>query len=282
MTPYTTGAVASKDGATIGYRQLGAGPGLVLVHGGMNAAQNLMRLATLLADTFTVYMPDRRGRGVSDPHGDGYGIEKECEDLEALLAKTDAHCVFGHSAGAIVSLKTALKWPAIERLAVYEPPLSTNGSTPTDWIIPFDRQVAAGKVSAALVTALKGGQMSSALMNAMPSALLGPLLSVFTRGNDRNLPPGDVPIRDLIPTMHFDVQLVREMENTTTSFAAVKAKVLLLGGSNSASYLRDALDRLAAALPQAERVELPRSDHIAPDNNGRPELVAAALRRFFV
>jgi pimeloyl-ACP methyl ester carboxylesterase len=282
MTSYTTDVVASKDGATIGYRQLGAGPGLVLVHGGMNAAQNLMRLATLLADTFTVYIPDRRGRGRSSPHGDGYGIKKECEDLEALLAKTDAHRVFGHSSGAIVSLKTALTRPTIEKLAVYEPPLSTNGSTPTDWIASFDQQVAAGKLTAALVTALKGGQMSSPLMNAIPSALLTPLLSVFATSNDRNLPSGDLPIRALIPTMHFDVQLVRETENTTESFAAIKAKVLLLGGSNSATYLRDALDRLAAALPDAERIELPRSDHIAPDNNGQPELVAAELRRFLL
>jgi pimeloyl-ACP methyl ester carboxylesterase len=53
---------------------LGRGPGVVLVHGGMQAAQNFTKLATVLADTFTVYVPDRRGRGLSGPFGDRYGL----------------------------------------------------------------------------------------------------------------------------------------------------------------------------------------------------------------
>lgn len=32
-SPYTTDFVTSKDGTTIGYRQMGRGPGLVLVRG---------------------------------------------------------------------------------------------------------------------------------------------------------------------------------------------------------------------------------------------------------
>ena len=42
---YSTGSVTSADGTRIGYRQVGRGPGLVLVHGGGQAAQNLMQLA---------------------------------------------------------------------------------------------------------------------------------------------------------------------------------------------------------------------------------------------
>jgi pimeloyl-ACP methyl ester carboxylesterase len=60
--PYTKGSVTSKDGTVIGYRQLGSGPGLILVHGGMAASQHFMKLASSLADVFTVYIPDRRGR----------------------------------------------------------------------------------------------------------------------------------------------------------------------------------------------------------------------------
>ncbi|MGD0966538.1 MAG: hypothetical protein ABSA57_21950 [Candidatus Acidiferrales bacterium] len=41
---YNTGSVTSKDGTIIGYRQLGLGPGLILVHGGMQTSQNLMKL----------------------------------------------------------------------------------------------------------------------------------------------------------------------------------------------------------------------------------------------
>ena len=40
--PYETGVVFSADGTPIGYRRLGAGPGLILLSGGYLAAQHYM------------------------------------------------------------------------------------------------------------------------------------------------------------------------------------------------------------------------------------------------
>jgi pimeloyl-ACP methyl ester carboxylesterase len=71
---YTTDSVTSKDGTKIGYRQMGSGPGIILLHGGVNASQHLMKLGTSLLDEFTVYIPDRRGRGLSGPISDKYSI----------------------------------------------------------------------------------------------------------------------------------------------------------------------------------------------------------------
>ena len=84
---YSTSFVTSKDGTTIGYRQMGAGPGIILLHGGASASQSYMRLGTALSDVFTVYIPDRRGRGLSGPFGDSYGIQKEVEDVDAIIKK---------------------------------------------------------------------------------------------------------------------------------------------------------------------------------------------------
>jgi pimeloyl-ACP methyl ester carboxylesterase len=70
---YTIGSVTSKDGTTIGYRQLGSGPGITLLHGAEGASQHVMKLGFALSDAFTVYIPDRRGRGLSGPFGDNYG-----------------------------------------------------------------------------------------------------------------------------------------------------------------------------------------------------------------
>ena len=89
------GSVISKDGTTIGYRQLGAGPGLVVLHGAMESAQSHLQLAEALADKYTVYLPDRRGRGLSGPYGTGSVVGEAVEDLDALLAKAGAHYVFG-------------------------------------------------------------------------------------------------------------------------------------------------------------------------------------------
>src|SRR5215469_7975959 len=106
--PYTIGYVTSRDGTTIGYRQLGHGPGVVLLHGAMESAQSHMQLAMALANTFTVYVPDRRGRGLSGPFGSHYGMQREIEDLDALLAKSGAHNVFGVSAGGLICLEATL------------------------------------------------------------------------------------------------------------------------------------------------------------------------------
>ncbi len=57
--------------------------------------------------------------------------------------------------------------------------------------------------------------------------------------------------------------------------------MLLPGGAKSARNLTGALDTLAAVLPHAHRVTLPRTGHTAAGNSGKPELVAAQLRAFF-
>src|SRR5438105_7268486 len=90
-----TGSVVSRDGTTIGYRELGRGPGLVVLHGAMESSQSHLQLAQALADGFTVYLPDRRGRGMSGPYGKGHAVKNDVEDMEALLTKTAAHYVFG-------------------------------------------------------------------------------------------------------------------------------------------------------------------------------------------
>ncbi len=70
MARFTNGLVISRDGTVIGYRQMGRGPGPLLVHGGLNAGQHLMQLAEQLADALTLYVPDRRGRGLSRYSGE--------------------------------------------------------------------------------------------------------------------------------------------------------------------------------------------------------------------
>lgn len=39
---YIKGSVISKDGTVIGYWQIGRGPGIILLHGGINASQHLI------------------------------------------------------------------------------------------------------------------------------------------------------------------------------------------------------------------------------------------------
>ena len=50
----TTGLVVSAAGTRIGYQQLGRGPSVILLHGGMNASQHMLKLGRALADAYTV------------------------------------------------------------------------------------------------------------------------------------------------------------------------------------------------------------------------------------
>src|ERR1044071_1725852 len=63
----------SRDGARIGWQQLGRGPALVVNHGGARAAKHYRELARCLASRFTVVLMDRRGRGAGGPAGPGVG-----------------------------------------------------------------------------------------------------------------------------------------------------------------------------------------------------------------
>ncbi len=277
-----TGSLTSKDGTTIGYRQLGHGPGLVLLHGIMESAQSHTQLAEELAGDFTVYLPDRRGRGLSGLQGAHYCIRKEVEDLDALLDKTEATRVFGVSAGAVICLQAALTLTAIEKAAIFEPPLLINGSVSTAFLTRFDEEMAEGKVASALVTAMKGSQMGPPVLNLVPRALLELLTKMMTAVEDKKAKPGDVTMSMLASTLHDDFSV--ETAGALESFNAIGAETLLLGGSKSPAYFRVALDALEHVLPNARRIEFTGLNHGASGNTnrgGKPERVAQELRAFF-
>src|SRR5215471_18062569 len=123
MDPFDTRTVASKDGTIIGYRRYGRGPGVVLLQGALGYAAQYAELASALADEFTLFVPDRRGRATSPkPYEKSYVIDRDIEDLEALLAASGATRVFGLSSGAIIALTAAAKASSpIRRLAAFEP-----------------------------------------------------------------------------------------------------------------------------------------------------------------
>ncbi len=284
---YTTGFVTARDGGVIGYRQLGRGPGIVMLHGAMESAGSHMQLAEALADAFTVYLPDRRGRGLSGPYSQNYSMQTEVDDLDALLTQTGAHDVFGVSAGGLICLRAALTLPAIRKVALYEPALIVNHSISTAFLARYDREMAQGKVAAALVTAMKGAQMGPPVFNAIPRWLLESLSSSAMASEDKKASSDDITMRKLAPTLHYDFQIVAEMDGTLEDYRAVQAEALLLGGDKSPKYLKAALDALEQVLPHVKRIEFPGLDHggssdlSATNRTGKPQVVAQELRRFF-
>jgi pimeloyl-ACP methyl ester carboxylesterase len=80
-----------------------------------------VKLAPELAEHFTVFTYDRRGRGDSGENSP-YSVDREVEDLDALIKEAGGSaCVFGHSSGAVLALNAAARGLAIHRLALRSP-----------------------------------------------------------------------------------------------------------------------------------------------------------------
>ncbi len=282
---YRTESLISKDGTTISYRQIGHGPGLVLLHGGMSSAHNHMEMAEALSDAYTIYVPDRRGRCDSGPTGVEYCMQKEVEDLEALLTRTGAHYTFGVSSGALILLQALLSHSCIQKAAIFEPPIFSDASVPATVLARLDDEMEQGNIAAALITAMKGAKMGPAALRLLPRTLLEILVKLVMKGEDKRTQSDYVPVSSLAATLHYDSQLAVEMSGDVERFRAVQAEVLLLGGSKSPAFLKAALDALERVIPQVRRIEFRGLDHAASwnsDRGGKPEPVVGALRQFFL
>lgn len=278
---FTTASVTSRDGTRIGYRQIGEGPGAVIVHGGVQSSYDYAELGEALSDQFTVYIPDRRGRGLSGPVGENYGIEKEREDITALVEETDARYSFGLSSGAVIALEAAKNSPDIERVAAYEPPLFTERINPIDWGERFEQEIAQGKLGRAFITLFDEAVGLPRPLRLVPRFLLAPLVGGTLKMYDRLGRTERIPITELLPTQVNDIRMIRSARPTPEGYSDLSAEVLLLGGSKSPQFLRTILDELEAALPHATRIEFDGIGHSGPSNLGEPERIAQKLRHFF-
>lgn len=280
----TIETVTSRDGTTIGYRRFGRGPGLVLIHGSMSSGAHHEELARLLADAFTVIVPDRRGRGLSGPDGASDPLTAGLEDVAALLEATGATNVWGLSSGADLALHAARTMPAITKLALYEPAILPDRSKAARILATFDTEMARDRIGDAMVTAMRGAEMGPGWMRALPKALLARMVAAGM-AQEAKKPAGPYPtMRELAPTLHADFSIVTASSGRLDDWRSIRADVLLMGGSKSPAFLKRALADLARVLPNVRRVELQGLDHAASwdrDVRGNPGPVAVELRRFF-
>ncbi len=111
------------------YQKLGAqGSVVVMLHGLLvgNMAGWYFGAAGDLAHDHQVYMYDLRGHGLSEQSPTGYDLETMVCDLGAFLDNIQESRVtlVGHSYGALIALKYALKNPErVDRLVVIEAPI---------------------------------------------------------------------------------------------------------------------------------------------------------------
>jgi len=282
MTPPRREAtvVTSNDGVRIECSTQGDGPGLVLVHGGMQTARSFDVLASALVCSYRVVRYDRRGRGRnaaggSDDGGDRF--TRDTNDLVAVVDATEARYVFGLSSGAILTMGAALASSRVEKIVLYEPPLAMGGVDPGDFSEAFLAALARDRLGAAMATIIKGTGDREPLTH-VPRFVLSLLFGRAIR-NGVMAPIGE-SLRDLLLTMPADIAVQRQGSKTLAPLSRLSTPTLLLGGDRSNPKLNHVLDCIEHELPNVRRTTIHGSGHLAADNEGKPEDVARAIDAF--
>lgn len=115
-----------EEGTRIAFEKSGSGPAIIIVSGALSdrSLQSDNRFSAQLAEHFTVYAYDWRGRGESTDRLP-YAVEREIEDIAALITHAGGQAsLYGVSSGAALALHAAARLgpSKVPRLAVYEPP----------------------------------------------------------------------------------------------------------------------------------------------------------------
>jgi len=239
----------SKDGTPIAYERLGEGPPLLMVHGSTVDRTRWGGIVTRLAERFSLYLVDRRGRGRS---GDGpsYHIEREFEDVAAVVEAIPSPAfVLAHSYGAICSLEAMRLCPRIAKAVLYEPPLPVPGRSLfilEDLGRRLDRLLAkgdrAGVVEAFLREVIHMGEPELARM--------------------RNSTGWQVRLA-VAHTLPREVATAYAYQFRPETFAEVRAATLFLVGGRSPVYMQEATRMASAALVGSRIVSLPGQGHAA-------------------
>jgi pimeloyl-ACP methyl ester carboxylesterase len=103
----------------------GDGPPLLIIPGASGRSAMFGPLADALAGRYTVLLYDRRGHGKSGPD-DEFSVARHAADASSIIADSGLGpaAILGLSAGAIIGLDLAARFPAaVSVLVAHEPPL---------------------------------------------------------------------------------------------------------------------------------------------------------------
>ena len=248
--------VTSKDGTTIAFDQSGKGPAIILVVGAFNDRATGVPLARFLERHFTVLNYDRRGRGESGDTGP-YAIEREIEDLDALIAHAGGSaCVFGYSSGAILTLRAAAHGLAISQIALYEPPLTG---------------AKAGQLAPQLTELIGSGRRGDAV-ELFQTEAVGIPAAVVAQMRHAPFRPG---LEKVAHTLVYESLILRSLPPGL--IASIRVPTLVIDGEESPAVMRHAAQSLAEALPGGRYGTLKRQGHDIV-----PAVVGPVLEVFFL
>ena len=260
--------VTSKDGTIIAFDQSGKGPALILVGGmfeqrAMDSETAKLVALPLLAEHFTVFHYDRRGRGDSTDTLP-FAVEREIEDTEALINEAGGSAfLFGISSGAALAMEAAIKLGnKVRKLAMYEAPYNDDETARQAWR-EFRTQL-----KATLAEDRRGDAVGLFMMLlGMPAEQLDEM---------RQYPMWPM-WEEIAPTIAYDATVLGEDASIPTVRAArVAMPALVMDGELSYPFMHITATALANAMPQAWHRTLEGQTHEVA-----AEALAPVLVEFF-
>ena len=258
-------SVTSKDGTPIALWKTGRGPSLLVVHGTGADHSAWDRVVPLLADSFTIYGMDRRGRGAS---GDApeYALEREFEDVVAAVeALPGPVYLYGHSSGGCCAVEAAVRSQRIDRLVLYEggPKPAGLRLSPDDFIARLEQLIETGQREEALevfmLNAAGVAREELDVLRSHPSWL------------------GRLSAADTIPR---ELRAINEYSADPELVRTINVPVLLVLGEKTEPRRREMFERLAQLFRNAQIAVLPGQRHAA--HQTAPNVLAQSLRDFLL
>jgi pimeloyl-ACP methyl ester carboxylesterase len=262
-----TDTTTSQDGTRIAFERVGSGPPVVLVDGALCYRDfgPSRPLAAELAERFTVFTYDRRGRGES---GDTppYAVEREVEDIDALIREAGGSArLYGVSSGGVLALDAAARGLAIEKLAVYEAPFIVDDSRPPlsrDYVPRLEELVAADRRGDAVKLFMR--------QVGIPAIMIA--VSRFM--------PAWSKLEAVAHTLAYDAATMGDTQAgkplPVGRWAAVTIPTLVVVGGKSPGWMQRGMRELADLLPHARRRTLDGQTHMV-----KPKALAPVLDEFF-
>lgn len=240
----TAQGFVENDGACIWHAVYGAGPPVILLHGGLGNAGNWgYQVPVLVAAGRTVIVIDSRGHGRSTRDAGPLGYGRMAGDVSAVMdhLSLEKACLVGWSDGACTALILADRHPervtGVFFFACNMDPSGTRDFAPTPIIERCFRR----------------HRMDYAALSATPDGF-------------------DAFVADVSTMMQS------EPNYSTAQLAGIKVPVAVVIGENDEFIRQDHAAYLARSIPGADLAILPGVSHFAPLQ--RPEQFSNAVLRF--
>jgi len=256
--------VKSKDGTLIAYDRVGDGPTVIIVDGALSTRGGKADLARLLAERFTVFSYDRRGRGDS---GDTqpYAVDSEIEDIDALIdAAGGSAFLYGHSSGGCLAMDAAVELGGkVGKLAMYEAPYNDDPVAQKAW----------SEYLTSLTELLASGRRGDAV--ALFMALVG---TPAAQIEGMRQAPFWAGMEAIAPTLAYDHTGIMGKHGSipTERAARVQVPTLVMSGTAGLPFMLVTARTLSRTIPRAELRTLDGQAH-----DVHADVLAPVLMEFF-